>query len=140
MARKLLPLNPSEVREKWLEVIRPMIDLVRVKTGERWLPDDVFAEIQKGVAHLYVGDLPDGEREQSIIVFKKYHEYGEDVLRIWIACNLDRTAGIKDFADSVRDIARWAGCRRVVWDSPRIGYKHVMPDIKLKSYRFEMEV
>ena len=108
---------PHRLRDTWPD-IRAAVEQVIAKTGERWLPEDVYCAIQDGKAVLYVGYEADEPR--FVFVNSPEDEWGRKVLRIWLAASLggDLQAAI----DWVRGHARAYGFDQVTFASPRKGW------------------
>lgn len=133
----LKPIHPDNLRWYWDE-IRPMLLRVKAKVSERWLPEDVYAAIKNGSAHLYAV-LDDYQGVQAIVIYKRERDWDGFVLRVWIACNKQPDRNTIDYLEQSHRIARSSGCKRIVWDSSRKGYVKIFPNTKI-SYRYELEV
>ena len=122
----------------WKNQIKPLLNIVLRKTDERWLPEDVYAALQMETAYLWCAFNEHG-RIAALSIFQVRQEFGEDCLFCWIGINLSKYH-MRHFQDQYKEIARGAGCKRIVWESTRRGYDRVFEDAEIRSYRYEMEV
>jgi DNA-binding transcriptional LysR family regulator len=111
-------IRRDRLREFW-PAIRPLLDKVRDKTGEGWLPEDIFAAAMAGKAGVYVAKSADGTHISGVAVIEKETAWGVDTLHLWACYHKDKDRGVAAFWPWLVHQARAWGCRRVTLQSPR---------------------
>lgn len=110
-------IHPDRIRDVWPD-IRGAVQSVIEKTGEPWLPEDVYGAIVRWEAALHVGYEADEPR--FVFVLVPSQEYGQKVLRIWLAASLG--GRLQDATAWVRAHAHETGHTKITFASPRKGW------------------
>lgn len=110
-------IKPERIRDAWPD-IRASVERVITKTGEPWLPEDVYHALMKLEAFLHVGYEADEPR--FVFVLVPGEDYGQKVLKIWLASSL---GGSLDEAIAwIRAHAAENGFHKITFASPRKGW------------------
>lgn len=117
-------VHPDNLAAHWPEIRAGLCTIIR-KTGERWLPEDVYHELKQGSALLF-------QRTGAFLVLKAH---GRE-LEIWCAYN-----AVQGEFDSglewLKDHARANGFTRLTLTSPRKGWSRLFTPV---STNYEMEL
>ena len=117
-------VHPDNLAEHWHEV-RHGLGAVLAKTGEKWLPEDVYHELKGGQALLF-------KRTGAFLVLKAD---GRDLF-IWCAYNAVQ-GEFESGLQWLKDHARANGFKRLTLTSPRKGWARLF---KAVSTNYEMEL
>lgn len=121
-------MEPNEVRERW-DWVRGGLTQIIGKTGEKWLPEDVFFSVMAGQSYLY--DAGDG---QGFVVLKIDSEWGLKYLFCWCAWS-DKIGAFDRSLPAMKQLAKQAGCHAIRFESPRDAW---IKRAKLVSSTFEI--
>jgi hypothetical protein len=103
------------------------------KTGDKWLPEDVYAAIKAGAAHFY-----EATNGSGFMIVERQVIWGEPVCHCWIV-NHRGEGGIAPYWPEVMNIARQMGCHAITIESPRGGYDRILPvSCVNKTYRMDL--
>jgi len=130
----LRPVPPIELHARW-PVIRPWCERVITKTGDRCLPDDVYAEVRAGQAALYL--ITEGDDELGFVVCRRVMDPDGPVLFIWqmfaeIGTSKD------DLMECLGELATGIGAVRVRAYSPRGGLMDGWAKLVMHIYEREL--
>lgn len=115
----------TDIRGEWPR-IRQSLEAVQAKAPEDWIAEDVYHALQSQQAFAYLSN--DG----LLIVQRLLTEFTrQPYLHVWIAHG-DMTDAALDF---LRQQAKHAGCTRITFQSPRLGWTKRFP---LVSATFEV--
>ncbi|MCP3735618.1 hypothetical protein M9979_12115 [Sphingomonas sp. RP10(2022)] len=127
----LFPLDYDQRRAAWPE-LRPRLAALVERTGEPWMPEDVFHLTTMGQATLWA--TPD--LGCFIVTQIDEQPWGRSLV-VWIASEVTDARAL-EYMDQVRSIARDAGCDRVTFTSPRRGWMRALPGVAVRyEYSFE---
>lgn len=131
MSLDLEPVGNDRLREVW-PAIRERVAAVCERAAERWVPEDVFAEILVGNSFLWT--LPD---LSGFLVLRVFATAYDRTLHAWICCNAseDRIAG---YLEQLKAIADENGCSRITWESDR-RYHRALPGVRV-TYAYSIDV
>lgn len=134
----LLPKTWPEVREAWGWVRNGLLDVI-AETKERWLPEEVFAALQAGTAHLFALDK-DGD-EVGFVILRRLLDPDGPVLFVW--CLWSEPGAVivqwRELRDHLRDMALRMGAKRMRFESPRKGYQFFHEFEPVKTI-YELEI
>ncbi len=126
----LAPLTYEERRAAW-PMIRPRLAALAARTGEGWMPEDVFHLTTMGSATLWATD----DLGCFIVTQVDEQPWGRSFV-VWIASE-ETDARAVEYMDQVRDMAREAACDRVTFSSPR-RWERALPGLTVRhEYSFE---
>lgn len=108
-------LEPRDIRKEWDRISGP---LGKVLNGMDERPEDVYADCVHGDAHVYMAG------EDGFVVLRKTENRftGEGELVIWVASlfdSVDAGSAVEKYKDAMFEIARKAGCKRIVYRRTR---------------------
>jgi hypothetical protein len=135
----LIYVPPQELRAAWKQ-IKPAVQDIWAACGEPWLVEDVYAALVTGAAQLW--RRPDGSGWVVLKITQEPYS-GEPMLLVWLAWSAPGTEEVVAAnAGQVREIARAAGVKRLVFESPRRGWERRGPALGWRAVytHFEMEV
>jgi len=117
-------VHPNDLNARWPEV-RHGLEAILAKTGERWLPEEVYCEIKQGSAVLF-------QRTGAFLVLKADGQ----ALYIWCAYNAVQ-GEFESGLEWLKDHARSNGFKRLTLTSPRKGWARLFTPV---STNYEMEL
>lgn len=117
-------IHPNDLAEKWPEIRFGLMSIL-LKTGEKWIPEDIYHALKAGEALLFA-------RDGTFVVVKADGE----ALFIWCAYNAIQ-GGFKSGIEWLKDHARQNGFKRITHTSPRTGWARLF---KAVSINYEMEL
>ena len=101
----------------WWPVVREGVEKVKQHArNEDWLPEDVYMDIKLGNAGLFLC-MRDGEYEGFVVCKLQTGKHVAEWF-VWIVYS-DKCDIVSEYYDIMADIARQAGCKKVVMASPR---------------------
>lgn len=126
----LVLLDYAERRVVW-PVLRPRLLAVAERTGEPWMPEDVFHLTAMGQAALWAT-----EHLGCFVVTQIDEQPWGRSLVVWIASE-ETEARAADYMDQLRTIGQDSGCSRVTFSSPR-RWERALPGLTVRhEYSFE---
>ena len=125
-------INPADLHKVWFS-IRQGLEVVLERTGEEYLPEDVYAAIKAGTAYLYVVD-----NGFTVLVNSKAPYTNEPVLFIWIAYHATDEDLADEFYAELKKMAKTIGASKITWNSPRRWDRRAKA--KLTAYCYELPV
>jgi hypothetical protein len=125
-------INPADLHKHW-DFVRKGCEVVKVKTGENWLPEDVYTAIKTNSAQLFM--FPDGF---CVLQNIKDAYNNENVLHLWITFHATRNDIKEAFHAELQKIAKSIGANKITFTSPRKW--DVYSGAKVKSINYEIEV
>jgi hypothetical protein len=129
---KLEFINPADLHNCWFS-IRQGLEVVLERTGEDYLPEDVYAAIKAGTAYLYVFDTG-----FTVLVNSKAPYTNEPVLFVWIAYHATHEDLQEEFYAELKKMAKTIGASKITWNSPRRWERR--SGAKLVAYSYELPV
>jgi hypothetical protein len=132
-------VHPQQLREIW-PFIRRMVEAALERDWLRRIPEDVYHQVlsQSDTTALYLcRSSSDGSITGFVVLQRQVRDV--PVLSVEWAYHDEGGYSIKDYWEWVLDVARKAGCQRVVIEGPR-AYHKVLPGVKLAHCMFEAEV
>jgi hypothetical protein len=118
----LRPLPWLEARQRWAW-IRAGLQATLDKVGnERWLPEDIYAELRGGTAHCYV--VEHAGKTPAFLVVQRQTDLDGIALFVWVMWAEAHvlTAHMDAVMDQLHQLARSIGARRIRHESPRRGW------------------
>jgi hypothetical protein len=126
----LLPFDYAQRREAW-PIIRARLAALAARTGEPWMPEDVFHLTTMGQAFLWASE----DLSAFIVTQVDEQPWGRSMV-IWIGSE-ETDARASDYMDQLRAIAAASNCSRVTFTSPR-RWKRALPGLTVRyEYSFE---
>lgn len=125
-------INPADLHKAWFS-IRQGLEVVLERTGEEYLPEDVYSSIKSGASHLY---LVDGGF--TVLINSKNQYSNEPVLFIWILYSNTQDDLADEFYDELKKMAKHIGASKITWNSPRRWDRRAKA--KLTAYCYELPV
>lgn len=116
---RLIP--PAELHDVWGWVRNGLVACIG-KTGERWLPEDVYVSLKGGQSHLFA--IEHKGDEIGFTVLQQHADPDGPVLFVW-AMWVEPGAGIGiegKIVQALGDKAREIKARRIRMQSPRKGW------------------
>ena len=120
----MILVNPDNLAEIWPD-IRKGLEAIIAKTGEEWLPEDVYHDLKQRKSVLYA-------RTGAFLVLRADGQ----ALDIWCAYN----AAGEDFESGfewVKAHARECGFKRLTMTSPRKGWGKYFSAVSI-NYRIDL--
>lgn len=126
-------LEPANIRQCW-DWVRPGVERVIAKSGERCRPEDVYAAVVNGSAQLWTSE--DG----FVVWYIDVCPYsGRRSLWIWMGWS-EAHGMFEKYGPQLRDMARRADAERVAFNSPRKGYsRRLSAPWRVARVEYEME-
>lgn len=130
-------INPIELHDYW-KLIKPGLKKVE-KYGDHWLPEDIYASLKAGQAHLHIGYV-DADYV-GFVITQQVQAYDGPVLHIWGAYS----EGENLLGMGMGHFKEWAAnmkARRITFDSPREGWKRVGAQLGFRPtlVKYELEL
>lgn len=126
-AQSLVPVAAGKVADTWPS-IRPMLERLRARFNERWLPEHVFMECVNGTSYLWTTPDLCGFVVLQVIATP----YARD-LHVWIACN-ETGARAGDYLSQIKAIAAENDCQSITFESDRIGWLRELPNVQVRKH------
>lgn len=101
--------------------LRPCFEIVRRKTNSPWLPEDVYTEIREARASLHLAFIEGALKGLFVLSAMNDRYTNERILVIWVAFSSDPRI-IDPCMEEIDKVARAAGIRRIISQSPRKGW------------------
>lgn len=117
--------------------LRPWCELVIAKTGDRCLPDDVYAEVRAQAAFLYL--VTEVDNELGFVVARRVLDPDGPVLFVWMMYAEPEMFNRDDFLHCLDDLARSVGAIRVRGYSPRGGFMEGWGKLVMHIYEREIK-
>lgn len=125
---------PDDVSKHW-KFVREGLQYIVDKTGDRWLPEDVYMHIKSGNMGLYMSD-------DGFAVLQPVK--GWDGTELYIFCGYSRGGHdlVMQESEQIMDIAKSIGAKRVKFQSNRRGFEKLAQEMgySLDFVQFEREV
>lgn len=118
---------PREATRAVWDWVRPRLEHVLKRTGEPWLPEDIYLALKNGIAGLYV--VVNGNRLFGFFVAEVVTDL--DASRhfsIWIAYG-DMKPIVKEAVPMAEKIGSSFGCKTLRFRSPRRGWEKAYPGL-----------
>lgn len=128
---ELKHIPPAELY-KWWEVVKPGLVEVQKYGRDGWLIEDVYLAIKNGASQLHIGIREKYYR--GFIVTTGLPGFRGPVLHIWATYTNSKEDEIGAFWESLIEMAKGAGFKRMTFHSPRKGWER-----RLSKYGFEPE-
>lgn len=126
----LAPLDYEQRRAAW-PALRPRLAALAARTGEPWMPEDVFHLTTMGHAILWATD----DLGCFIVTQIDEQPWGRSLV-VWIASE-ETDARAADYMEQVREIGQNSNCSRITFTSPR-RWQRALPGLKVRfEYSFE---
>lgn len=126
----LLPLDYEQRRAAW-PTLRSRLAALAARTGEPWMPEDVFHLTTMGQATIWAS-----EDLAAFIVTQIDEQPWGRAMVIWIGSE-ETDARALDYMDQLRAIAAHQNCSRVTFTSPR-RWERALPGLNVRfEYSFE---
>lgn len=123
-------LDYEQRRAAWPE-LRPRLAALAARTGEPWMPEDVFHLTTMGHAAIWATD----DLQAFIVTQIDEQPWGRTMV-IWIGSE-ETDARASDYMDQLQAIATHQNCSRVTFTSPR-RWQRALPGLKVRyEYSFE---
>lgn len=120
----MILVNPDNLAEVWADV-RKGLDVIIAKTGEQWLPEDVYHDLKQRKSVLYM-------RGSAFLVLRADGQ----ALDIWCAYNV-ADGNFESGFEWLKSHAREHGFKRLTMTSPRKGWARYF---KAVSINYEAEL
>lgn len=117
---------------KWWDVIKPGLEKVHKYGRDGWIIEDVYLALKTGGSQLHVGIRDSYYR--GFIVTTGLPGFRGPALHIWATYVESNDDEIDMFWDSLMEMSRKAGFKRMTFHSPRKGWGR-----RLKKYGFVPE-
>jgi hypothetical protein len=125
-------INPSDIHSVWNEVKRG-IEVIIVRSNEKFTPEDVYASIKSGLAQLFMID--DGF---TVLQNIRNEFTNQPVLHIWLTYHSKANDDISaDFHSNLLKLADNIGAKEITFTSPRRWDKYA--GARLASYNYVIE-
>jgi hypothetical protein len=123
-------VNPADLHKYWPFVKRGC-EIVKAKTGEAWLPEDVYTAIKTNAAQLFMF-------QHGFCVLQNLKDaYNNDnLLHIWIAWHGTNDDVKADFYAELQKIAKSINATKITFTSPRKWDRY--SGAKVKSINYEI--
>lgn len=134
----LVPRTFAQVRDEWGWVKNGLQDIIS-RTGERWMPEDVWTALQTGKAFLFA--ISHNQDDHGFVIVQTTHDFDGPALFVWCAWS-EPGFLIKhrnEFAAELRRLAKTVFAKRIRFESPRQGWNWVQECIPVKTI-YECEV
>lgn len=129
-------IHPEDLSKHW-KFVREGLQYVVDKTQDRWLPEDVYMHLKSNNMGLYMQDSGDGFAILQPIK-------GWDGMELYIFCGYSRDKHdvVMQDIESIKDIAKSIGAKRVKFQSNRKGFNKLAQDMgyTLDFVQYEMEI
>lgn len=129
-------IPPEDIGKHW-KFVREGLQYVVDKTKDRWLPEDVYMHIKSGNMNLFMQDSGDGFAVLQPVK-------GWDGMELYIFCGYskDKHDVVMQDIDSIKDIARSIGAKRIKFQSNRKGFEKLAQDMgyTLDFVQYEVEI
>jgi hypothetical protein len=123
-------IPPADIRKVW-DKIKPGLEVVRRRTDEKWLDEDVYFELKSGAAQLFVMDTG-----FFIVNAMKNQWTQESVLHLWIAYNDTIDDVSCETHSKLRELAHNIGTNKITFTSPRRWDRR--SGARIVSYNYEI--
>lgn len=125
----LLPLDYDQRRAAWPQ-LRPRLAALAARTGERWMPEDVFHLTTMGHAAIWATE----DLGAFIVTQIDEQPWGRSLV-VWIASE-ETDARAADYLDQLREIGQNSNCDRITFTSPR-RWQRALPGLTVRyEYSF----
>lgn len=120
----LYPRTWPAIRADWAW-IRAGLQTIIDRTGERWLPEDVYMALHGGHAHLSV--IEESGEEVGFVVLQRQSDWDGPVLHVWALWGEPGAiAPLRlDIERELVELATRMGARRIKMESPREGWTDI---------------
>jgi hypothetical protein len=124
-------VNPADLHSVW-DFVDDGLEIVRQRTRESWIPEDVYYAIKAGLAQLFM--IPDG-----FVVLQNNRDQwtNEPILHIWITYHSKTDDMADDFHSNLRKIADNVGAKSITFSSPRRWERRSGAKVKTVVYELE---
>lgn len=127
-------IKPEELRA-WWPSIRPGLDLVKRKTPEDWIPEDVYSDAFNGRAMIFA--LKNDNRVVGYFVLQPMGIY----LHVWAAWSLENNEEIViEGLKCIKNIARQGNAQYLTFSSHRKGWFRRAAELGFKPRQYICEV
>lgn len=120
---------PNELHDYW-DLVKPGLEIVRQKSSDGWLCEDVYTELRAGRSTLHIGDV-EGDYA-GFVVLTPTQGYDSMRLFIWAAYNATDKDMIKEFLPELKSMAKKIKAKKLTFSSCRKGW-----DKRMAQYGFE---
>ncbi len=125
-------IAPQDLHTVW-GTVKVGLEVVKRRTGEQWIPEDVYASLKAGSSQLFMVD--DGF---AILQQTRNEWTNEPCLHIWIAFHMKHEDISEEVHSNLRKIAHNIGAKSITFTSPRRWERR--SGAKIKSITYEIEV
>lgn len=125
-------IAPQDLHTVWPKV-KLGLHIIRKKTDQKWIPEDVYASLKAGTSQLFMID--DGF---LILQSLKDEWTNEPYLHIWAAFHANHDEITEDIHRNLRQIAHNIGAKSITFTSPRRWEKR--SGAKVKGITYELGV
>lgn len=135
----LIPVDPRYLAREW-EYVRAGLEQIIRKTGDDWLPEDIYLDLRASPQTTGLYMLEYGTRRIGFVVLQLIPQYHAGPRLFVRALWIERGCGVRhriDIYDDLDEFARERGCSAIRMLSPR---RWDGDGWKLKQYVFEREV
>lgn len=122
----------TDIRNVW-EKVKDGLKVVRERTNEKWLDEDVYCALKTNNAQLFMFD-----NGFCILQNIKDEWTNEPTLHIWITYHGTLDDVTDDFHSKLRELAHNIGSKRITFTSPRRWDRR--SGAKIKSINYEIEL
>lgn len=129
-------IHPEDIGKHW-KFVREGLQYVVDKTKDRWLPEDVYMHIKSGNMGLYMQDSSDG-----FAVLQPVKGWDGTELYIFCGYSRDKHDVVMQDIDSIKDIAKSIGAKRIKFQSNRKGFEKLAQDMgyTIDFVQYEVEI
>ena len=123
-------IAPQDLHTVW-GFVKCGLETVKRKTGEKWLPEDIYSAIKSGAAQLFT--FPDGF---TVLQNLRDEWTNEPYLFIFIMFHMKHEDISEEIHNNLRQIAHNIGAKSIVFISPRRWERR--SGAKIKSITYEL--
>jgi hypothetical protein len=109
-------IKPEHICGEW-DRVRAGLVLLKERSVEDWLPEDVYMAIKAQNAALYVAEDAGGYR--GFLILQILPMFHSQRLHVWCAYSATDTPMLRLFLGALKDIATQHGIKKITFNSPR---------------------
>ena len=111
-------VHPDNLYPVW-EYVRDGLLIIKTKSPEIWIPEDIYWQLKQGVSALYMAIHKDVE---GFAILQPNNGWGGKEVNVF--CAYSRNPQVVEFClDEIKKIAKGIGAKRLVFESKRAGWE-----------------
>lgn len=110
-------VKPEEIPAEW-ERVRAGLLVLKERSVDDWLPEDVYMTIMSGNAALYVAES-DQREYLGFLILQILPMFHARRLHVWCAYSATATPMLREYLGTLKAIASQQSIKRITFNSPR---------------------